>query len=327
MTMWRRRRVRTSHLYHRFALAGASAHAQSYPAKPIRYIIPFPPGGGADLISRAIAQKITEGSGIQLLLDNRPGAGTILAAELAARAAPDGYTIFHGANTSHAINPNIHAKLPYDPVKDFEPVTRLASFPNILVVHPSLPVRTVRDLVALARSRPGELNFASSGTGTPAQLAGVMFNDVAGVKMVHVPYKGSGPALTGLVSGETHLMFGSLASTLPFVRSGRLRPVAVTSAVRSAAIPEMPTIAESGFRGFEATTWHALFVPAGTPPAIIARLNTEFRKVLDAKDFRALMIKQGAESAGSTPEELAAFVRSELALYAKVTRQAGMRPD
>ncbi|MGZ8209696.1 MAG: tripartite tricarboxylate transporter substrate binding protein [Burkholderiales bacterium] len=303
------------------------AYGQTYPAKPIRYIIPFPPGGGADLVARSIAQKITENSGIQLLLDNRPGAGTIVAAELAARSAPDGYTIFHGANTSHAINPNLHAKLPYDPVKDFAPVTRLASFPNILVVHPSLPVRSVKVLVALARARPGQLNFASSGTGTPAQLAGVMFGGAAGIQMIHVPYKGSGPALTALMSGETQLMFGSLASTLPYVRNGRLRPIAVTSAQRSASIPEMPTIAESGYPGFEATTWHALFAPAGTPAAAITRLHAEFAKVLDSKDFKATMIKQGADAASSTPEALAAFLKSELALYAKLVKQAGMKPD
>ena len=314
-------------LFATLATVGASAFGQSYPAKPIRYVIPFPPGGGADLGARSIAQKITENSGIQFLLDNRPGAGTIVASEIAARAAPDGYTIFHGANTSHAINPNLHAKLPYDAIKDFAPVTRLASFPNILVVHPSLPVRSVKDLVALARTRPGELNFASSGTGTPAQLAGVMFNDAARVKMVHVPYKGSGPALTALMSGETQLMFGSLASTLPYVRNGRLRPIAVTSLERSRAIPEMPTIAESGYRGFEAVTWHALFVPAGTPAPIISRLHTEFAKVLDAKDFRAAMLKQGSDTASSTPEQLAAFVKSELALYAKLVKQAGMKPD
>jgi tripartite-type tricarboxylate transporter receptor subunit TctC len=307
--------------------SSASAFAQPYPAKPIRYIIPFPPGGGADLGARSIAQKITENSGIQFLLDNRPGAGTIVASEIAARAAPDGYTIFHGANTSHAINPNLHAKLPYDPIRDFAPVTRLASFPNILVVHPSLPVRSVKDLVALARARPGQLNFGSSGTGTPAQLAGVMFNNAAGVTMVHVPYKGSTAALTAVMSGEMQLMFGSLASTLPYVRSGRLRPVAVTSLQRSAAIPEMPTIAEAGYRGFEAITWHALFVPAGTPAPIINRLHAEFSKAVDAKDFRATMIKQGADTASSTPEQLAAFVKSELALYAKLVKQAGMQPD
>jgi tripartite-type tricarboxylate transporter receptor subunit TctC len=304
-----------------------TAYGQSYPSKPIRYVLGFPPGGGADLIARPLAQKITENSGIQVVVDNRPGAGMIVASELVARSAPDGYTIFHGANTSHAINPNLHAKLPYDPVKDFAPVTKLASFPNLLVVHPSLPVRTVKDLVALARSRPGELNFCSSGTGTPAQLAGVMFNAAAGVKMVHVPYKGSGPALTALMSGETQLMFGSLASTLPHVRSGRVRAIAVTSAKRSAAVPEMPTISEAGYGGFEAITWHALFVPAGTPAPIINRLHSEFSKVLDAPDFKAMMIKQGADTQSSTPAELAAYVKSELALYAKIVKQAGMRPD
>jgi tripartite-type tricarboxylate transporter receptor subunit TctC len=310
-----------------WSLAGPGAHAQAYPARPVRYIVPFPPGGGADLIARSVAQKITEGGGMQFLIDNRPGAGTILAAELAARSAPDGYTIFHGANTSHAINPNLHVKLPYDPIRDFAPITRLASFPNIVVVHPSLPVRSLKALVALAKARPGQLNFSSSGNGTPAQLAGVMFNDAAGVDMVHIPYKGSAPALTALMSGETQLMFSSLASALPFVRSGRLRPLAVTSAQRSPAVPDMPTIAESGYPGFEAITWHGLFAPAGTPPAMVARLHSEFARVLDAKEFRTWMLNQGADAASSTPEEFAAFVKSELTLYAKIVRKAGMKAD
>ncbi len=306
---------------------GTTVHAQSYPANPIRYIVPFPPGGGADLVARSITQKITETTGIRFLVDNRPGGGTIVGAELAARAAPDGYTIFQGNNTSHAINPNVQPKLPYDPVKDFAPVTRLASFPNILVVHPSLPARSVKDLVALAKARPGQLNYGSPGNGTPPHLAGVMFSDAAGIDMVHVPYKGSVPALNALVTGETHLMFGSLAATLPFVRSGRLRPLAVTTMQRSPAIPEMPTISESGYPGFEVSTWQGLFVPAGTPPSIIARLNAEFAKVLDATEFKSWMLNQGADAASTTPEAFAAFVKSELAQYAKVVKKAGMKPN
>ncbi len=307
--------------------AAVTVHAQSYPAKPIRCIVPFPPGGGTDLVARAIAPKLMETGGIQLIVDNRPGGGTVVGAELAAHAAPDGYTIFMGTNTSHAINPNLYPKLSYDAVRDFQPITKIASVPYMLVVHPSLPVRTVKDLVALAKARPGQLNFASSGNGTPGQLAGVMLNEAAGIEMVHIPYKGSAPALTALVSGETQLIFSSLTSTLPLVKSGRLRAIAMTSAKRSPINPAMPTIAESGYPGFEAITWYGLFLPAGAAPAIVARLNTEFVKVLSASDFKAWLMDQGADAAPGTPDEFSAFVKSEIARYAPLVRKSGMRPD
>ena len=304
-----------------------AAPAQVYPSKPIRFILPFPPGGGTDLVARAIAQKAGESLGVQVVIDNRPGAGTVLASELAAHAAPDGYTIYMGTNTALAINPNLLAKLPYDPVKDFVPITRIVTLPNILVVHPSLPVKTVRELVTLAKGRPGQLNVGSSGNGTPAHLAGAMFNEVAGVNMVHIPYKGSGPALTALLSGETQLMFGSLTSSLPLVKSGRLRALAVTSLKPSAAVPGMPTVAAAGYPGFEAITWNGLFAPAGTPPAIVGRLHAEFVKVIDAPQFKSWLLEQGAEAATSTPEELAAFLKSEIALYAGLVRKSGMRAE
>jgi tripartite-type tricarboxylate transporter receptor subunit TctC len=232
-----------------------------------------------------------------------------------------------GSNTTNAINPNLHPKLPYDTLKDFAPVTRLSAFPNILVVHPSMPVKSVKDLIALGKARPGQLNYGSSGSGTPAQLAGVMFGDAAGVKMVHVPYKGSAPALAALIGGETQLMFASLGSSLTFIKSGRLRPLAVTSAKRSAAIPEMPTIAESGFPGFEAITWHGLMVPSGTPAPIVQRLNAETVKILRQPDFVAWLLSQGADATPSTPEEFTTFLKSELALYARLVKQSGMKPD
>ena len=217
-------------------LAGIpTAHAQAFPAKPIRYIIPFAPGGGQDLVGRALAPRLAEGFGQPVFIDNRPGGGTILGAELAARSAPDGYTIFMGSNTSMSINPNLHAKLPYEPLRDFAPITRIALAANMLVVHPSMPVRTVKEFAALAKAHPGQLNYASSGAGTPAHLAGVMFNEAAGVALVHVPYKGSSPALTAVLSGETQLMFGTLTSSLQFVRGKRLRALAVSSATRTPA--------------------------------------------------------------------------------------------
>ena len=309
-----------------FSLA-LDAFAQGYPAKPIRYIVPFPAGGGQDLVVRALAPRMTEALGQTVVVDNRPGAATMVGAELAAKSPPDGYTVFNGSNTTLAINPNLYSKVPYDPIKDFVAVTQIASLPNLLVVHPSLPVRTVKELAALARNRPGQLNYGSSGTGTPAQLAGVMFGDAARVTLVHVPYRGSSQALTALISGETQLMFGSMTSTLPFVKSGRLRALAVTGARRSLAAPDVPTVDEAAFPGFEAVTWYGLFVPAGTPAAIVARLNAEVVKILRAPDFRDWLVAQGADPVGSTPDELAAFVKTELVKYAKIVKDSGMRPD
>jgi len=303
------------------------AFAQAYPSKPIRYIVPFPAGGGQDLVVRALAPRMSEALGQTVIVDNRPGAATMVGAELAAKSPPDGYTIFNGSNTTLAINPNLYSKVPYDPLKDFAAVTQIASLPNLLVVHPSLPVRTVKELAALARNRPGQLNYGSSGTGTPAQLAGVMFGDEAHAKLVHVPYRGSSQALTALISGETQMMFGSMTSTLPFVKSGRLRAIAVTGAKRSLAAPEVPTVAEAAFPGFEAVTWYGLFVPAGTPAAIVSKLNAEVVKILRAPDFRDWLVAQGADPVGSTPDELAAFVKTELVKYAKIVKDSGMRPD
>jgi len=303
------------------------AFAQAYPSKPIRYIVPFPAGGGQDLVVRALAPRMSEALGQTVIVDNRPGAATMVGAELAAKSPPDGYTVFNGSNTTLAINPNLYSKVPYDPIKDFVAVTQIASLPNLLVVHPSLPVRTVKELAALARNRPGQLNYGSSGTGTPAQLAGVMFGDEAHAKLVHVPYRGSSQALTALISGETQMMFGSMTSTLPFVKSGRLRAIAVTGAKRSLAAPDVPTVAEAAFPGFEAVTWYGLFVPAGTPAAIVSKLNAEVVKILRAPDFRDWLVAQGAGPVGSTPDELAAFVKTELVKYAKIVKDSGMRPD
>ena len=303
------------------------AFAQAYPSKPIRYIVPFPAGGGQDLVVRALAPRMSEALGQTVIVDNRPGAATMVGAELAAKSPPDGYTVFNGSNTTLAINPNLYSKVPYDPIKDFVAVTQIASLPNLLVVHPSLPVRTVKELAALARNRPGQLNYGSSGTGTPAQLAGVMFGDEAHAKLVHVPYRGSSQALTALISGETQMMFGSMTSTLPFVKSGRLRAIAVTGAKRSLAAPEVPTVAEAAFPGFEAVTWYGLFVPAGTPAAIVSKLNAEVVKILRAPDFRDWLVAQGADPVGSAPDELAAFVKTELVKYAKIVKDSGMRPD
>jgi tripartite-type tricarboxylate transporter receptor subunit TctC len=301
--------------------------AQQYPSKPIRLIVPFPAGGGADIVARALAPRLLESSGITLIVDNRGGGGTVVGADLAAHAPPDGYTVFMGTNTSHAINPNLGVKLPYDAVRDFQPITRLGLGPYMVTVHPSLPARNVKELVALAKARPGQLNFASVGNGTPGHLAGLMFSDVAGISMTHIPYKGSAPALTALVSGETQLIFSSLTSTLSLVKSGRLRAIAMTSAQRSPLMPSLATVAESGYPGFEAITWWGLFLPAGAQPAITAKLNTEIVKVLNTAEFKAWLADQGAEAAPTTPDEFGAFVKAEIARYAPLVKKSGMKLD
>ena len=301
--------------------------AQQYPSKAIRLIVPFPPGGGTDIVARALAPKLLETSGIQFIIDNRPGAGTVVGAEMAARAAADGYTIFLGTNTSHAINPNLPSKLPYDALRDFQPITKLAMVPYMITVHPSLPVKNVKELVALAKARPDQLNYASSGSGTPGHLAGLMLNDAAGIKMTHIPYKGTAPALTATLSGETQLTISSVTSTLSLVKNGRLRAIAMTSAQRSPLMPALPTVIESGYAGFEAITWYGLVLPAGAPAAVTAKLNSEIVKVLNLPDFKAWLAEQGAEAAPGTPEEFAAFVKSEIARYAPLVKKAGLKVD
>lgn len=304
-----------------------TAAANAYPERTIRYIIPFAPGGGQDVVARQIAPRLSERLGQQVIVDNRPGGGATVGAEIAAKSAPDGYVIFMASNTTHAINPNLYEKLAYDPIRDFFAVSQIASLANILVVHPSLPARNVRELVALAKGRPGELNFGSSGNGTPAQLAGVMFGQAAGIKIVHVPYKGSNPALTALLSGETQMMFGSMPSAIPFMKIGKLNALAVTSAKRSSAVPEVPTVAESGFRGFEATTWYGIAVPAGVSNEIVTRLHAETVRILNASDFRKSLLAQGAEPVGSSPEDFMSFMKSELIKYKKIVKDSGLRPD
>jgi tripartite-type tricarboxylate transporter receptor subunit TctC len=301
--------------------------AQSFPSKSIRYIVPFPAGGGTDIVARALAPKLLETSGIQIVIDNRGGGGTVVGADIAAHAPPDGYTLFMGTNTSHAINPNLPTKLPYDAVRDFQPVTRIALIPYMLTVHPSLPAKNVKELIALAKARPDQLNFASSGNGTPGHLAGLMLNDAAGIRTTHVPYKGAAPAVTAMVSGETQFTFSSLTSTLPMVKAGRLRVIAMSSLKRSPLMPSMPTVAEAGYPGFEAITWYGVFLPAGAAPAITAKLNTEFVKLLNNADFRAWLAEQGAEAAPTTPDEFAAFIKAEIARYAPLVKKSGMKPD
>jgi tripartite-type tricarboxylate transporter receptor subunit TctC len=304
----------------------ATAHAQTFPTKPLRLIVPFAPGGGTDIIGRAIAPHLGQALGQQVIVDNRPGAGTIIGAELAARSPADGHTLFMGINGTMAINPSMYRKLPYDPVKDFAPVGMLGVGPNVLVVHPSLPVRSVKDLIAVAKAHPGKLSFASSGTGGAPHLAGELLKSSARIDMTHIPYKGAGPATVDLVAGHVQVMFAGLGAAIPHIRSGKLRGVAVASAKRSASIPELPTIADT-LPGFEASTWFALFVPAGTPKEAIARLNAEVNKVMARRDVQQQLLSQGYETSTSTPEQLAAQLKQDIPRWAAVVRGAGIQPE
>ena len=305
----------------------AAAAADAYPAKPVRFVVAFPPGGGTDIIARSIAQKLTERIAQQVVVDNRPGAGGNIGTDIVAKSAPDGYTLLMGSAGPLAINASLFVKMPFDPIKDLAPVTLAASTPNVLVVHPSLRAATVKELIALAKARPGEINFASSGHGTPAHLAGELFNSMAGVKMVHVPYKGAAPALADLLGGQVQLMFSTMPPALPHVKDGKLRALAVTSAKRSPAAPDLPTVDEIALPGFEANTWHGVVAPAGTPRAIIARLNREIVAILHLPDVVERLSAQGAEPVGSTPEEFAAYIGSETLKWAKVVRDSGAKAE
>ncbi|MBX9813061.1 MAG: tripartite tricarboxylate transporter substrate binding protein [Burkholderiales bacterium] len=302
------------------------AQAQTYPVKPIRIIVPFAPGGGADIIARILAQKMTDSWGQQVVVDNRAGASGNIGNELVAKAAPDGYTLLM-ASSALAINPSVYKSVPYDAVRDFAPITRPALLPNILVVHPSLPVKTVKDLVVLAKSKPGQISYASAGAGTGTHLAGEMFKIMAGVDMVHVPYKGGGAVISDLLGGQVALTFATLPSVMPYVKAGRLRAVAMTTTQRWPGLPEVPTIAESGFPGFEISTWIGLLAPAGTPKDVVGKLHGEMVRILKLPDVRERFESLGMEPVGDTPDQFAQYIRSELAKYAKVVKQSGARVD
>src|SRR5438067_3488101 len=301
------------------------AQAQSYPTKPIHLIVPFPPGGGNDTVARAIAQQLGPDLGQPMVIDNRPGAGGSVGAELAAKAPPDGYTLFLAGVGSHAVNPNVHAKLPYDPVKDFAPITLLASAPSVLVVNPAVPARTIAEFTAYARANPGKLNYASNGAGSAAQLAAAMYETMAGVRMVHVPYKGIAPAMTDLMSGEVQLMFGTVVALVPHIQAGKLRALAVTSRKRSPLLPDLPTIAESGLADYEAGSWYGILAPAGTPREVIGRLHGAIVKALKEPEVSKRLAAEGAEVIGSTPDEFAAHITAEIARVGAVVRAAGIR--
>ena len=301
----------------------ASASAQPYPARPIRMIVPQSAGGSTDVIARVVAQRMTETLGQTVIVDNRPGAGSLNGIEIVAHAAPDGYTLLAVA-ASYTINPALHQKLPFDPIRDFAPITQLATLPHILVVHPSVPANSVKELIALARAKPGVLNYASSGIATSTHLAAELFMYMTGTSMVNVPFKGGAPAMVGMLSGQCQLNFATISTGLPHVRSGKLRALAVTTAKRSVAAPEFPTIAEAGVPGYEHGSWVGLLATAKVPQTVITRLNATAVKAAHAPDVKAALLKDGLEVTGTTPAEYAAIIKAEIAKWIKVAKAAGI---
>jgi tripartite-type tricarboxylate transporter receptor subunit TctC len=306
------------------AVFGAPALAQNYPVKPIRFIAPNLPGGPTDILARLIGQKLAESFGQPVVIENRSGAGGNIGTEAAAKSPPDGYTLVTGNNATFGANVSLYKRLGFDPVRDFAPVVLVASQPNVLVVHPSLPVTSVRQLIALAKARPGQLNYSGSGMGAAAHLAAELFKSMARVNIVHIPYKSAGLALTDLIAGQTQLMFATSLSVMPYVKANRVRALAVTTAKRARIMPELPTVAEAGVPGFEAATWHGVLVPAGTPTAIVDRLNAEINRMLQLPDVRDRLTALGAEIIGGTPKEFADHIQREIPKWAKVIKDAGV---
>jgi tripartite-type tricarboxylate transporter receptor subunit TctC len=304
--------------------AASTEHA--YPSRPIRFIVAYPPGGGADTMARVVAQKLAESWGQQVVIDNRPGGNTNIAADLAAHAAPDGYTLIELA-LAHSVNASLYSKLPYDVKRDFVHAVLLASVPGILTVHPSVPARSTREFIEYAKAKPGELNYASTGSGGPQHLGMELFKTLTGVEITHIPYKGAAPAFNDLLSGQVQCIFGNMISTLPHMRTGRLRGLAVSSAKRSQAAPELPTVAESGVPGFESGSWWGISAPKGTPREIVVKINAEVNRIIAAPELRARLGTEGAEMLGGTPEAFDGYVRSEIAKWAKVVKFAKMRVE
>jgi len=305
------------------ALGAAQAAAQAFPSRPVRMIVPQSAGGSTDVIARVVANRMGEGLGQTVVVDNRPGAGSINGTEMVVHATPDGHTLLAVA-ASFTINPALHKKLPFDPILDFSPVSQLATLPHVLVVHPSVPVNSVKDLIALAKAKPGELNYASSGVATSTHLAAELFMFLSGTKMVNVPYKGGAPAMTAMLGGQCQLNFATISTAIPHIRGGKLRALAVTSAKRSVAAPEFPTIAEAGVPGYAHASWVGLLAPAKTPPAVMNRLHAEAVKAINAPDVKAALLKDGLEATGTTPAEYAAIIKTEVAKWIKVAKAAGI---
>jgi len=307
------------------AVAGTTcAFAAAYPDKPVRMVVPFPPGGGTDVVARAIALKLTEQWGQSVVVDNRPGAASMVGTEMLARAVPDGYTLGF-VSMSHTINPSIYKKLPFDPIADFSPVALAATAPNVLVVNPGVGAKSVAELVQIAKARPGKLNFPSSGNGGVSHLSMEMFRYAAGIDIVHVPYRGAGPALTALLANETQLMMATTPVALPQMKAGRLIALATTGLKRSSLAPEIPTVAEAGYPGFEADTWYGMLAPAKVPPALVNQANAAVTKMLTQADFKERLAHEGAQPAGGTPAQFATHIKSEIEKWAKIVRTAKVK--
>ena len=308
------------------ALPAAGADAPGYPNKTIRIVVPFPPGGISDVMSRVFGQKFTDSWNQPVIIENRAGAGGNIGSDIVAKSPPDGYTLVMGSIGTHAVNASLFSKMPYDTVKDFAPVALVVEADGLLVLHPSVPVKTVKDLIAFARARPGQLAYASAGNGTASHLAGELFKSLAKIDLVHIPYKGNVPAITDLVGGQTSMLFATMPTVLPLARAGKLHALAVTGAQRNPAAPEIPAMAET-LPGFDVTNWIGLFAPAGTPADIVAKLNTEAMRIMRLPEVQSRLVNEGAKSRPNTPVEFGAFVKTEMARWGKVIRQAGVRAD
>jgi tripartite-type tricarboxylate transporter receptor subunit TctC len=303
------------------------AHAQNYPARPVRMVVPFPPGGSLDIAGRLIARKLTDAWGQSVVVENKPGAGGNIGADFVAKSPPDGYTILLGALSTHAVNPSLYAKMPYDAAKDFAPITLIAITPNVLVVNAASPVNNVKEFIAYAKANPGKLAFGSGSNGSAGHLAGELFKVETGTDAVHVPFKGGAPATQALLAGDTQFMFDNLANAMAQVKAGKLKALAVTTAERSKLVPDLPTMAEAGLSGFDISTWYGFFAPAGTPSAIVAKWNAEVGRILNAPDVRAKLIADGAEPAPNTPEQFAQMIARELTKYARIVKASGAKVD
>ena len=317
---------RANFLWALAVLCGGIAHAQTYPSKPIRIVIPYPPGGGTDIVMRPVGARLSERLGQPVVIDNRGGATGTIGSESVARAAPDGYTLLAHTNAGITILPHLNKRLPYDPLKDFAPVTMAASSPYIFVVHPKVAATSVAQIIAMAKARPGALNYATSGNGASTHLATLLFCQMADIKMVHIPYKGSGPATTELLAGQVQMRFSSIPPVLPHVRNGRLRALAVTSAKRFSLLPDLPTVAET-LPGFDVESWYGVFAPTGTPPAIIKKLNAEIAAALSSPEIKALLATDGSEVVASSPEYFGKVIRAEFARWAPVVKESGAKID
>jgi tripartite-type tricarboxylate transporter receptor subunit TctC len=308
-------------------LLAAGVAAQQYPSKPIRLMVPFPPGGSTDIVARIVAQKLGSQLGQQLVIENRGGAGGTLGTAVVAKAPPDGYTLVVGTTSTHVVAPSVYQKLEYDPVKDFAPVSLMAVTPYLLVVNPNVQAKSLKDLVELMKSQPGKLNYASAGVGSTTHLAMEMLKGASNTYALHIPYNGNGPAGTAVIAGQVEILFGSLPAVLPHAKSGRVRALAVGTPKRSPSLPEVPTVAESGYPGFDASLWLAIMAPVGTPAPVIERLNKEIIAAVSSKDTAETLDKNGAEPVTSTPAELAAMIKDGVVKYAKVVKDAGVKPE